>query len=191
MTKFKQLILLVFLTVAASSLELGECIERHSDGWSCLKCRENYHLFEGKCYIDILGCNKYHNGAICEQCDPNYMLMNNLCCDMVCLSKIFGSNKEGLYRRNYSDKSQALSVVMPFIQKGILHGSTYKLEAVQSKQFLNITRYELLYHIINSYQGTYISKRAIVDYDQETKVPLLVDWRQTNSEGNYTKIGKV
>ena len=60
---------------------------------------------------------------------------------MVCLSKIFSTNKEGLYRRNYSDKSQALSVVLPFVQKGILYGSTYKLEGVQSKLFLNVTRY--------------------------------------------------
>lgn len=67
--------------------------------------------------------------------------MNNLCCDPVCLSKIFSTNKEGLYRKNYTDKAQALSVVLPFMQNGVLSGSTYKLEAVQSVQFLNVVRY--------------------------------------------------
>ncbi len=65
MTKFKLLIAFALLLFNIATLEIGECIDRHSDGWSCLKCRENYHLFEGKCYIDILGCTKYHNGAIC------------------------------------------------------------------------------------------------------------------------------
>ena len=65
MSKFHIFIVFALLLSSVISLELGECVERHSDGWSCLKCRANYHLFEGKCYIDILGCNKYHNGAIC------------------------------------------------------------------------------------------------------------------------------
>lgn len=65
MRKFRIFIVFVLLLSTITTLELGECVERHSDGWSCLKCRDNYHLFEGKCYIDILGCTKYHNGAIC------------------------------------------------------------------------------------------------------------------------------
>jgi len=83
--------------------------------------------------------------------------------------------------RNYTDESKALSFVITFVQKSILNGSIYKLEAVQSKQLLNTTRYELLYHIINSYQGSYTAKRAIVDYDQETKILLLVDWQKITS----------
>lgn len=69
------------------------------------------------------------------------MLVNNLCCDAICLSKIFSTNKDGLYRKNYSDKSQALASVMPFVQDGVLSGSTFKLEAVQSVQLLNVTRF--------------------------------------------------
>lgn len=186
----KPIALLLLLLAVASALDIGECVQRHSDGWNCLQCRDNYHLFEGKCYIDILGCTEYHDGAICKQCESNYMLVNNLCCDPVCLSKIFSTNKEGLYRRNYSDKAQALSSVLPFVQKGVLQGSTYKLEAVQSSQLLTVIRYELLYHIINSYQGTYLAKRAIVDFNPTDKGMLLVDWSEVKEEGKYGRIEK-
>jgi hypothetical protein len=97
------------------------------------------------------------------------MLVNNLCCDPVCLSKIFSTYKEGLYRKNYTDKAGALSIVLPFVQGTLLNGSIYKVEAVQSVQYLDVVRYELLYHIINSYEGSYLPKRAIVDYHKETK----------------------
>ena len=56
MTKLMLTILLALLLAGSHALEVGECVERHSDGWTCLKCRECYHLFEGKCYMDILGC---------------------------------------------------------------------------------------------------------------------------------------
>jgi len=116
------------------------------------------------------------------------MLVNNLCCDPVCLSKIFSTNKEGLYKKNYSDKAQALSVVLPFVQTGVLMDSTYKLEAVQNVDYIDVVRYELLYHIINSYEGSYIAKRALVDYDKTTKEPRLVDWTEVSTEKKYAKI---
>jgi hypothetical protein len=119
------------------------------------------------------------------------MLVNNLCCDPVCLSKIFSTNKEGLYKKNYSDKAQALSVVLPFVQTGVLKDSTYKLEAVKNVEYIDVVRYELLYHIINSYEGSYLPKRALVDYDKKTKEPKLADWREVKWEGNYSKVEKV
>jgi hypothetical protein len=190
MTTCKLILLLGVLLAVAGALDIGECVQRHSDGWSCLKCRDNYHLLEGSCYIDILGCTEYQDGAICKQCESNYMLVNNLCCDPVCLSKIFSNNKDGLYRKNYSDKAQALSLVLPFVQNGVLTGSTYKLEAVQSSQFLTVIRYELLYHIINSYQGSYVAKRAIIDYHSAEKTIFLVDWSEVKTEDKYAKIEK-
>ena len=141
MSQTRFLVILALLLAGSVALDIGECVQRHSDGWSCLKCRDNYHLFEGKCYIDILGCTEYHDGSICKQCEANYMLVNNLCCDPVCLSKIFSTNKEGLYRKNYSEKAQAMSIVLPFVQEGVLAGSTYKLERVQSSQFIDVLRY--------------------------------------------------
>ncbi len=62
------ILLILILATVVGALDIGECVQRHSDGWSCLKCRDNYHLFEGRCYIDILGCTEYHDGAICKQC---------------------------------------------------------------------------------------------------------------------------
>lgn len=116
------------------------------------------------------------------------MLVNNLCCDPVCLSKIFSTNKEALNKKNYTDKAEALSVLLPFLQNGILKDSTYKLEALQSVQFIDVTRFELLYHIINSYEGSYIPKRAIVDFNPKTKRPKLVDWREVKWEGKYSRV---
>lgn len=72
----------------------------------------------------------------------------------------------------------------------MLHGSTYKLEAVQTSQFIDVVRYELLYHIINSYEGSFIAKRAIVDFLRVEKVPVLVDWSEVKGEGKYNKIAK-
>jgi hypothetical protein len=59
MAKLIQTIVLLTLLASVYSLDIGECVQRHSDGWTCLKCRDNYHLFEGKCFIDILGCTEY------------------------------------------------------------------------------------------------------------------------------------
>ena len=78
--------------------------------------------------------------------------------------------------------------MLPYVQDGVLKDSTYKLEAVQSVQYIDVTRYELLYHIINSYEGSYIPKRAIVDYDVKTNKPWMVDWREVTWEGNYSKV---
>lgn len=76
------------------------------------------------------------------------------------------------------------------IQKGPLAGSTYRLEAIQSKKYTNITRYFLLYQIISSYTADYISKRAVVDYDEKTTKALIVDWSPVAKEADYTILQK-
>lgn len=143
-----------------------------------MKCRDNYHLFEGKCFIDILGCTEYHEGNICKECDVNYMLVNNLCCDAICLSKIFSTHKEAIGKKNYSSNALILNQILPMLQKGPLAGSTFRLEAVQSKKYTNVTRYFLLYQIISSFSSDYISKRAVVDYDEIQQKATIVDWSQ-------------
>lgn len=72
------------------------------------------------------------------------------------------------------------------IQSGPLAGSTYRLEAVQSKRYTYITRYFLLYQIISSYTADYISKRAVVDYDEKTTKAFIVDWSPIAREADYT-----
>lgn len=76
------------------------------------------------------------------------------------------------------------------IQSGPLAGSTYRLEAVQSKKYTNITRYFLLYQIISSYTADYISKRAVVDYDEKTTKAFIVDWSAVTKESDYTILEK-
>ena len=43
---------------------------------------------------------------------------------------------------------------------------------------------------MNSYEGTYVAKRAIVDYHVETNIPKLIDWREVKEEGQYKKVKK-
>jgi len=110
----KNLVLLLFITIGALGLDIGECLQRHSNGVTCLKCRDNYHLFEGHCFIDILGCTEYYEGNICKQCDNNYMLVNNLCCDANCLAKIFAATSKTLPKVP-SDHAQVLTKILPVV----------------------------------------------------------------------------
>lgn len=114
------------------------------------------------------------------------MLVNNLCCDPICLSKIFSTHKEEIGQKIYSSNAFVLNKILPMIQNGPLAGSTYRLEAVQSKKYTNITRYYLLYQIISSYAADYISKRAVVDYDEKTTKAVIVDWSLITKEADYT-----
>lgn len=179
------LFLLVLLVSLSGALEIGECLQRHSDGWSCLRCRENYHLFEGRCFIDILGCSEYHDGNICRQCDSHYMLVNNLCCDAVCLQKILAAPVP-----RQPAPAGDLSEVLAAVERGPLAGSLFRLVSVQSHKFIDVVRYYLMYHITASFTKEYIVKRAVVDYALRERQARLVDWRQPASEGDFAKIGR-
>lgn len=183
----KLLILFILLVFSTRSLEVGECRQRHSDGVTCLRCRENYHLFEGHCFIDILGCTQYYQGNICKQCDKDYMLVNNLCCDANCLAKILAVHSNTLPKAP-SDHAQVLSKILPVVEQGPLQGSHFKLANIQSHRFISITRYYLLYEITVSYNEEYISKRAIVDYNTDNQSVLLIDWRQITHKSQFSYI---
>lgn len=118
------------------------------------------------------------------------MLVNNLCCDAICLSKIFSTHKEAIGKKMYSSNAMILNQILPLIQNGPLSGSTYRLEAVQSKKYINVTRYFLLYQIISSYSSDYISKRAVVDYNEITQNSTILDWSQVIYESDFTVVGK-
>jgi hypothetical protein len=117
------------------------------------------------------------------------MLVNNLCCDPICLSKIFSTHKEAI-GKTYSSNALVLNQILPLIQNGPLAGSTYRLEAVQSHNYTNVTRFFLLYQIISSYSSDFISKRAVVDYDTVIQKPTIVDWSQVSLESDFTVITK-
>lgn len=118
------------------------------------------------------------------------MLVNNLCCDAICLSKIFSTHKEGIGSKTYSSNALVLNQILPLLQNGPLAGSTYRLEAVQSQNYTNVTRFFLLYQIISSYSSDYISKRAVVDYDVNKKIAIILDWSQVIYESDFTTISK-
>lgn len=117
------------------------------------------------------------------------MLVNNLCCDAICLSKIFSTHKEAI-GKTYSSNALVLNQILPMIQNGPLAGSTYRLEAVQSYNYTNVTRFFLLYQIISSYSSDFISKRAVVDYDTVIQKPTIIDWSELSLESDFTVISK-
>lgn len=57
---------LLLLVVFTHQQVVGTCEKYSDDGSSCQNCVANYHLFEGSCYIDILGCKQYNFGNICH-----------------------------------------------------------------------------------------------------------------------------
>lgn len=86
---FVSVVILLALFGYTSSLTVGSCKKYSLDGTSCEQCVDHYHLYEGACYVDILGCKEYIFGNICHQCDKDYIMVNNLCCDHNCLAKLF------------------------------------------------------------------------------------------------------
>lgn len=50
------LLLVIIAIVGTHALTVGSCDKYSHDGQECLKCVSHYHLYEGNCYQDILGC---------------------------------------------------------------------------------------------------------------------------------------
>lgn len=50
------MLLLAVAIMGAQALTVGSCDKYSHDGQECLKCVPHYHLYEGNCYQDILGC---------------------------------------------------------------------------------------------------------------------------------------
>ncbi len=52
--------LLLLLCACQAQVNLATCRtfgEKGSKGEAvCVECKDNYHLYEGMCYVDILGC---------------------------------------------------------------------------------------------------------------------------------------
>ena len=171
------LIILLTCLISINGLDIGECVRLNSDGWSCAECRANYHLFEGRCYIDILGCTDYYSGNICQQCENGYMLVNNLCCDEICLAKILSTGSgDSIITGTNATITTVLQQILTHMQNGKLQGSLFSLAEVKLVNYLQVDRYFLLYKIISSYESDYYLKRAIVDYNPSSKAIVLVDW---------------
>ncbi len=62
----KKIILLIAIIIATTSMNKGSCLKYSPDGEDCLECANNHHLFNNKCSMDILGCQRYEQGNICH-----------------------------------------------------------------------------------------------------------------------------
>ncbi len=62
------ILFMIAILPLANSFVLGSCQTYSLDGSKCELCINNYHLYDGKCYVDILGCKTYNFGNICMEC---------------------------------------------------------------------------------------------------------------------------
>ena len=64
----KSVLLIAFMLTTTYTLTIGNCEVYSLDGENCEKCVDYHHLYDGQCFIDILGCKEYVEGNICGQC---------------------------------------------------------------------------------------------------------------------------
>lgn len=183
MSKF--LFILLISYAVANSVSVGSCVTYSSDGQSCTECIPNYHLFDGNCYVDILGCTDYQFGNICHQCADEYILVNNLCCDMICMSKIFSKFKASTKIEIISNNTDILSQLIPYVQQNYINGTTGRLVSIELKDFTTVRRFFLLYEFYNT--GFY-SKRLVVDYVFASKKFIIVDWAIAREQWKFSTI---
>lgn len=94
----------------------GSCSKYSLGGEKCEKCIDHYHLYEGVCYVDILGCSDYIFGNICHTCENGYILVNNLCCDHNCLMKLLKRHESKSLSSTISNNFEILSKIIPFVE---------------------------------------------------------------------------
>ena len=52
--------------------------EEYAVSQACTRCQKNYHLEDGLCYRDLIGCLGYY-GPICVECGEWGILVENRC----------------------------------------------------------------------------------------------------------------
>jgi len=76
-----QIIIVILTTLSiihTSSLIPNACLEFSSR--QCIRCKLETHLYEGKCFSNILGCTSYSSGNLCFGCEKGvYNLENGRC----------------------------------------------------------------------------------------------------------------
>lgn len=170
------LLLLALLPAFDAQVNQATCLTPASDALSCLECRSHYHLHEGICFVDILGCEEYVYGNICRKCSNGYILVNNECCDRVCMSKAYMQLQNSI--ENQLDQEQAIKKaemegyeksVSVLAKNSIKIGQNYEIVSTKSQYFTDIYRYQVKIDI----QGkSYI---GLLDYNVQTKQSTLVD----------------
>lgn len=184
---------LMFVLALASLFLLGytqvsvaTCLKpKDKDNSSCLECRDHYHLYEGNCYINIMGCEEYVFGNICRKCASGYILVNNECCDRNCMSKVYlklqnsienqHNQQEAIRKAEIEGYEKSVSLVA---RTSIKQGQTYEILTTKSQFFNSIYRYQVRINIEGKVHV------ALLDYNIETKQPTLV---QLSLEGEISQ----
>ena len=181
------ILILALLLVSTRSVTTGSC-ERYSlDGEKCEQCVSHYHLFEGSCYVDILGCASYSFGNICESCDNNYILVNNLCCDHNCMLKFMKRQQSSNVKKAIGDNFEILSKIIPFMNDKYAQEGAHTLLEIEVRQYLDVTRYVLLYEF---FRGKSTMKRAVVDYTVKDNKMIVVDWSTVADRSQFLEFHK-
>lgn len=159
-------------------VEIGTCARFTSDRESCLQCIDHYHLFEGQCYRNIHGCNKYIFGSICQKCDVGFILVNNECCDKHCMAMIF---------KNYQDASLiSTETEQEKLQRAIFEGyektvSTLVTTVITTSQYRFVsTSNQLLKDVIRYNIRVMINRslyRVFADYHISSSEVTILEFR--------------
>lgn len=162
MSKFTSVLLLSALLIAfGNSLTIGSCLKQSLDGQKCEQCVDNYHLNDGNCFVDILGCKEYMFGNICHECSQGYILVNNLCCDHNCMAKLLSRSSAADLSEEVSNNFEYLSIVIPYINVHYLNGTVNVMLEIETQNYIDVIRFVILYQIPSS---KWRFRRAIVDF---------------------------
>lgn len=184
----KAFILVFILFVAGSqAITTGSCERYGLDGEQCEQCVSHYHLFEGSCYVDILGCKDYSFGNICESCEDNYILVNNLCCDHNCMLKFMKRQQNSNVKKAIGDNFEILSRIIPYMNEKYAQEGGHSLIEIEVRQYHDVTRYVLLYEF---HMSKYFMKRAVIDYTNKGGKIIVLDWSTVADRSQFLEFHK-
>ncbi len=172
------LLIACLLLVGTQAITVGSCQKFSLDGQSCQKCVDHFHLYEGNCFVDILGCQSYTFGNICHSCENGYILVNNLCCDHNCLAKLFKRHESTKVTKTISQNFKIFNRIIPFVNQHYIKNTVHNLVEIEEHGYIHVIRYVILYEFPN---GRFKMRRAVVDVLRETEQIVMVDWTQIQS----------
>lgn len=55
------------------------CLEFYNG--QCLRCDSTHHLYQNRCFENMVGCLKYQNGDVCVECDSSFSVLADGVCE--------------------------------------------------------------------------------------------------------------
>lgn len=167
------------LPIAGSGNEgLGTCARFTSDQESCLECVANFHLFEGRCYVNIHGCVEYVLGNICRRCDAGFILVNNECCDKHCMARIFREYNVASVgvEETQEQKLKRLTVegyesTVTLLTKTFITTANYQFLSTSNQILSGVIRYSIRI-MVNK-----VVYKCIADFELEKKKVSVLEFR--------------